>query len=227
VIDTAGWGLAGWGRVDDARPEAEPWLAISRDVTLALAKGCIDRSIHFTTFSTDIMFDGRPYIAGDDVRPLNTYGQSKSKTDHRLLSYEQQPLIVRIAAFFSARDPRNFTNRPIKGLCPKQAVNAPDCRGSPAYFPDLVRAVLDLVIDGECGLWHVVNAGDANWTEFGRDSAASVGLRPHLVPLTPGDRMGWRAQRPAAPALRGHRDQTVPAPDEVTGQFVHAFKVLQ
>lgn len=225
VINTAGW-----VRVDDAEAKPEQCFAVNRDGTLALAKACIDRAIHFTTFSSDLVFDGlagRPYIEGDEPRPLNIYGQSKSEADHNLLSCKQQALIVRTAAFFSTHDPYNFAIQLVRALCRNEVVNAADCRVSPTYLPDLARAVLDLVIDEECGLWHVVNAGDANWAEFGREIAASVGLPSALVRQTPSNKMGWKAQRPAAAALITSRGQILPALGDAISRFSQAFKALQ
>ena len=34
---------------------------------------------------------------------------------------------------------------------------------SPTYVPDLTHAALDLLIDGEGGLWHLANQGAVSW----------------------------------------------------------------
>ncbi|MGI4881446.1 MAG: hypothetical protein ACRYG4_28625 [Janthinobacterium lividum] len=37
---------------------------------------------------------------------------------------------------------------------------------SPTYIPDLVDATLDLLIDGEVGVWHLSNPGRVSWLEL-------------------------------------------------------------
>jgi dTDP-4-dehydrorhamnose reductase len=225
VINTAGW-----VRVDAAETNPQQCLAVNRDGAIALAKACINRGIHFTTFSSDLVFDGladRPYIEGDEPRPLSVYGRSKSEADHNLLSWEQQALVIRTAAFFSPNDPHNFAHQLISALRRNRCIEAADCRVSPTYVPDLVSAVLDLVIDAECGLRHVVNAGDANWAEFGKEIAASVGLPQAMVRQTPLGRMGWQATRPAAAPMVTGRGQILPSLGDAIGRFAQAFKALR
>ena len=47
---------------------------------------------------------------------------------------------------------------------------------SPTYVPDLVHAVLDLLIDGETGIWHLTNQGAVSWHELAREAASMAGL---------------------------------------------------
>lgn len=47
---------------------------------------------------------------------------------------------------------------------------------SPTYVPDLVHACLDLLIDGESGIWHVYNQGRVTWSQLVRIAAERVGL---------------------------------------------------
>jgi dTDP-4-dehydrorhamnose reductase len=42
---------------------------------------------------------------------------------------------------------------------------------SPTYVPDLVHASLDLLIDGEKGLWHLANNGALTWADLARETA--------------------------------------------------------
>ncbi|MFL6696702.1 MAG: sugar nucleotide-binding protein, partial [Vitreoscilla sp.] len=52
---------------------------------------------------------------------------------------------------------------------------------APTYLPDLVQASLDLLIDGETGVWHLTNGEALTWTEFARRAAALAGLDASLV----------------------------------------------
>jgi dTDP-4-dehydrorhamnose reductase len=65
VINTAGW-----VRVDDAEGEADACLRANADGAAVLAEQCAARGIHFTTFSSDLVFDGRqPGGYGEDDTP--------------------------------------------------------------------------------------------------------------------------------------------------------------
>ena len=48
-------------------------------------------------------------------------------------------------------------------------------------MPDLCHAALDLLIDGETGLWHLANDGEVSWYEFARRVAEGAGYDPALV----------------------------------------------
>ena len=54
---------------------------------------------------------------------------------------------------------------------------------SPTYVPDLVHAALDLLLDGETGIWHLTNQGAISWHELAREAAAAAQARPSLIRL--------------------------------------------
>jgi dTDP-4-dehydrorhamnose reductase len=47
---------------------------------------------------------------------------------------------------------------------------------SPTYVPDLAHATLDLMIDGESGVWHLANQGMLSWHELASRVAHAAGL---------------------------------------------------
>jgi dTDP-4-dehydrorhamnose reductase len=68
-----------------------------------------------------------------------------------------------------------------------EAIRLPaDTWCSPTYAPDLVHAALDILIDGEKGIWHLVNEGKMTWHEFGLQVADAAGLERGLVSAEPG-----------------------------------------
>ncbi len=52
---------------------------------------------------------------------------------------------------------------------------------SPTYVPDLVHATLDLLLDGETGIWHLSNEGALSWHEFAREFADRAKLDPSRI----------------------------------------------
>jgi dTDP-4-dehydrorhamnose reductase len=65
-------------------------------------------------------------------------------------------LIVRSSALFGPWDTSNFLTRALRSLAQGNIVRAAsDEYLTPAYLPDFAHRVLDLLIDGEGGIWHL------------------------------------------------------------------------
>lgn len=221
----------GWVRVDDAEQQREGCFAINFSAALALAAACRERDIHYTCFSSDLVFDGlgdRPYVESDDPVPLNLYGMSKAMTDREILAAKGRALIVRTASFFSPHDRHNFAIHTAAALRAGQAFRAAsDCITSPTFVPDLVRAVLDLVIDDETGLWHLANDGALSWSDFAKSIGKALDLRTSLIEPQPQAAMGWAATRPSYAPIASERGQILPSLDSAIERFAAAVNLGQ
>lgn len=227
--DVSPWAVinaAGWVRVDDAEHEPDGCMRDNRDGSLALADECRRRDIPYVTFSSDLVFDGRidrDYRESDLPAPLNIYGHSKADADRALLASNAKVLVIRTAAFFASSDPYNFAAQLAGALtADKQFAAADDVTVSPTYVPDLVDTVLDLVIDGEQGLWHLTNATGLTWSAFGVRLARRLDLDPSLVVPVPSARMGWVARRPRRAAMTSERGLLLPSLDHAIDRFAEA-----
>lgn len=166
---------AGYVRVDDAEREPEACWRENVKGAATLARVCNELGIALVTFSSDLVFDGRsrtPYRESDPARPLNVYGQSKLAAEIAVLAQHDRALVVRTAAFFSPWDQANFVTRALSRLLRGEPVYAyANVTVSPTFVPDLIDPVLDLLIDGETGIWHLTNAGQATWYDLATKSA--------------------------------------------------------
>lgn len=180
VINTAGF-----VRVADAELEREACMAANAFGAEALARACAAAGIPLVTFSSDLVFDGRlgrRYHEGDEVGPAGVYGHSKAEAERRVLAAGGKPLMVRTSAFFGPWDRYNFAWHVLSALARGESVKACSrSRVSPTWIPDLCHAALDLLIDGETGLWHLANDGEVSWFEFARRVAEGAGYDPELV----------------------------------------------
>lgn len=180
VINTAGF-----VRVADAEREREACMAANADGAEALARACAAAGAPLVTFSSDLVFDGRlgrRYHEEDEVGPGGVYGRSKAEAERRVLAAGGRPLVVRTSAFFGPWDRYNFAWRVLDALARGEPVKA--CSRSwvsPTWVPDLCHAALDLLIDGETGVWHLANDGEVSWHEFARRVAQGAGYDPALV----------------------------------------------
>ena len=86
--------------------------------------------------------------------------------------------------FFGPWDEHNFVFHTLRALAAGEKCQAPvNAAVSPTYVPDLANAALDLLIDGERGIWHVANQGEVSWGELADSSAERSRSNPERVQL--------------------------------------------
>jgi dTDP-4-dehydrorhamnose reductase len=202
---------AGYVRVDDAESDRDQCWRDNVTAPANLAAACRRRGLRLVTFSTDLVFDGRqsrPYVEQDVPSPLNVYGESKAEAERRVLELLPTALVIRTSAFFGPWDPHNFATHALKALRGGHSFQAADDSVvSPTYVPDLVHAALDLLIDGEHGVWHLANDGAVTWSEFASLVARAAGVECDKL-----QRCSWRdvwqpAARPPYSVLGTSRGQ--------------------
>lgn len=211
------WALvnaAGWVRVDDAEESPHLCFRANAEGPMVLAAACAARGIHFTTFSSDLVFAGdreAPYSEADRPEPLGIYGFSKARAEELSVGRFPETLLVRTAAFFSPYDPHNFAWAVEQVLRSGNRFTASaEHVVSPTYVPDLVRATLDLVVDREAGIWHLTHGEEVSWWAFARTIAEALGLDPIRVDAVGADVLGWRALRPRQAALVSTKGRQLP-----------------
>lgn len=180
----------------------------------ALAKICARRGIPTVSFSSDLVFDGssgRYYVESDVPAPLNIYGHSKAECERCITGLPGDHLIVRTAAFFSPWDGYNFAAQTVRALREGTCFRAADDHVvTPTYLPHLCSAVLDLIIDGATGIWHLSNGEALSWAGFARCIAERCGCDATLVQPVAGATLGWRARRPAHVPLGSEKGRLLP-----------------
>ena len=204
VINTAGF-----VRVDEAEDDSENCFRANTTGPENLALVCQKYNVRLLTFSSDLVFDGkklRPYVESDDVSPLNIYGMSKARAEESVLRLDPSSLIVRTSAFFGPWDRYNFASTVLSSLennIPVSAID--DVFISPTYVPDLVNTALDLLLDGESGIWNLANESEITWADFAREIAQRGSYNPKLViPVSLND-MALKAVRPQYSVLKSER----------------------
>ena len=162
---------AGYVRVADAERESAQCFRENAQGAAVLARACAELGIPYVCFSSDLVFSGRlgrPYRESDAVDPRNIYGRSKAEAEQKILEAHPEALVVRSSAFFGPWDVYNFAHGTLSTLARGHSVMASTAAVSPTYVPDLAHAVLDLLVDGEQGLWHLTNRGELSWHDFAR-----------------------------------------------------------
>jgi dTDP-4-dehydrorhamnose reductase len=215
---------AGYVRVDDAEQDRARCFRENADGAAILAEACATRGIGLVTFSSDLVFDGRataPYDESAVPWPLNVYGESKAAAEARVAAAYPRAMIVRASAFFGPWDDYNFLTRLLRSLkAGEECVAVDDAVVSPTYVPDLVDASLDLLIDGEHGIWHLANDGAVTWLELARRTALLAGLNPDRITPRHSSDLGLTATRPPYSALRSRRASIMPSLDHALARYL-------
>lgn len=215
---------AGYVRVDDAEREPDVCLRENSDGPATLAIACAARGVALVTFSSDLVFDGasrEPYVESDRTAPLGVYGRSKAEAERRVLAAHPAALVVRTSAFFGPRDDFNFVTVALRALAAgERFAAADDATVSPTYVPDLVNATLDLLIDGEGGIWHLANQGALSWAELARRAADMAGLDASLIEARATNSLGLAAARPAFAALASERGMLLPPLEDALSRYL-------
>lgn len=222
---------AGWVRVDDAEEDPDACRATNSAGAISLTQACGRAGLPTLNFSSDLVFDGAtdaPYAEGDEPNPLNVYGRSKLEMEEKVAGLPGQNLVVRTAAFFSPNDLHNFASHCLDTLGRRdQFAAAVDCAVSPTYVPDLCRAALDLLIDKECGIWHLTNGEAVTWHAFARRLVDAAGASDATLAPRPASEMLWRAARPGFSALSSERGNLMPGLDSAISRFTEARRARQ
>lgn len=207
---------AGWVRVDAAEHEAEACLRANAAGAALLAALAAAEGMPTVSFSSDLVFDGAggaPYREEDAPHPAGVYGTSKLFAERALAAMPGDHLVIRTAAFFSPHDPHNFAAQLVAALGAGRRFDACASRVvTPTYVPHLCDAVLDLLIDGETGLWHLTSGTALSWAAFAERVAARCGLDARLI----------RADATRAPAdtgLASGRGTLLPPLDHALADF--------
>ncbi|MDN4054623.1 family 1 glycosylhydrolase [Massilia sp. YIM B02763] len=214
----------GYVRVDDAEEDVERCMRENAHGPTVLALAAIRHALRFATFSSDLVFDGtlgRPYVESDRVSPLNVYGRSKADAERRVLDSDPQALVIRTSAFFGPWDEHNFVTQALDALGNgREFAAAGDMMVTPTYVPDLVNTTLDLLIDRECGIWHLSNGEAMSWADLARRAAEAAGVDAGGLREISAADMGLRAPRPAASALSSERGMLLPSFDDALARYL-------
>jgi dTDP-4-dehydrorhamnose reductase len=221
------WALinaSGYVRVDQAETEVKRCFRENVQGPAMLAAACARHGVHLTTFSSDLVFDGRrqsPYTEADAVAPLSIYGHSKAAAEHIVLNRHDSALVVRTSSFFGPWDRHNFLTQVLDTLARGAPFSAAgDLTISPTYVPDLVHACLDLIIDRERGVWHLTNGTALTWVELAHLAAQRAGIDASRLEQRSAADLRYLARRPPYSALGSARAILLPPLDCAIGRYL-------
>jgi dTDP-4-dehydrorhamnose reductase len=105
-------------------------------------------------------------------------------------------------------------------------VAASDIFISPTYIPDLVNVSLDLLIDGEKGIWHLTNKGEISWASLASKVSDKAGLDSDLVEAQPVHFLNHKALRPKYSVLKSEKGISLPTLDNALRRYFEERKCV-
>jgi len=214
----------GYVRVDDAEHEIDQCFRENTIGPSVLADVCSRHGARLMTFSSDLVFDGgkqNPYHESDSVAPLNNYGKSKAEAEKRVLDRHSDSIVIRTSSFFGPWDNHNFVTLALRELTRgRPFLAARDLTVSPTYVPDLVHACLDLLIDGENGIWHLTNGRALTWAELALAATDVAGVDASRLEACSSNELNHTAMRPVYSALSSERAILLPPLNSALERYI-------
>lgn len=219
---------AGFARIDEAEVSTETCFRENTTGPVLLAEICKSMGIKFVTFSTDQVFNGekrKPYSVTDQTHPLNFYGLSKKMAEEQIGILNPESLIIRSSCFFNPWHPNDRLRMILRSALnsERQIFLPSDIIMAPAYIPDIVNTVLDLLIDGEAGIWHLSNQQETTLYDFARLALEMAGLNETIVSAVPSSKLAYAALRPSYSVLESSGGITLPLLTNALTNFVREF----
>jgi dTDP-4-dehydrorhamnose reductase len=217
---------AGYARPGAAQMDPEGCRRANLDGSSVVARSCAAAGVRLLAWSTHLVFDGcarRPYLEGDAPAPRGVYASSKLKAEPAVLASCPHALVVRAGPLFAPWNRDDLAGRAIQAVCAgRPFFVAEDVTISPSYLPHLVAAALDLLIDGECGIWHLANQGEITHADFARAVVRGASLPDDRIQAVPAAELGWVAPMPSYSVLGSSRGLLMPPLDQGLAAYLEA-----
>jgi dTDP-4-dehydrorhamnose reductase len=157
-------------------------------------------------FSSHRVFDGwseKPYLESDGTSSVDPEGAGWLGLEQVCGMLSPEALLVRGGLLLDPEAPADLLWGQLETIRQGGAPRLPS-QGcvSPTYVPHLVDAALDLLVDGERGVWHLVPRTCCSPFELASRSAERLGL-PTLVPSSRGLRRSVSGPMEALASERG------------------------
>jgi dTDP-4-dehydrorhamnose reductase len=214
------------GRCGGAERDAERCRREVKSQPLNLAAACRRHRLPLVAFSSDLVFDGSPaarHSEQDHPSPISQYGRWMAEAEARIQTLLPSAMIVRPGPLFGPLEAAGLARRVVQRAERGEAAEVGnDAVVSPTYVAHLVHTTIDLLIDGECGIWHLANVGAVTWTQFARlladpfAASASVEEGAGATPGTPS----------RSTVLHSVRATMMPPLDAAVGAFIAAHREL-
>ncbi|MFN2431586.1 MAG: family 1 glycosylhydrolase [Gemmatimonadota bacterium] len=179
----------------------------------SVARACAARGTPLLAFSSARVFGAARAAAPveeDLPSPRTRLARAYVRGERALLQGPAPALVVRAGDLFGG-GAADTLGEALRALAlGRRHMAAADVAVTPTYLPDLVNAALDLLIDGERGLWHLAGEVTLTPAELARRAAEVAGLDGTLVESRPAWALGLGTSTRRSGALASRRGRLLP-----------------
>jgi dTDP-4-dehydrorhamnose reductase len=152
--------------------------------------------------------------------------RARARLEHRVLEVWPRTLFIRRGLSFHPWAMGDATVRALRTLASGGAVRLTD-RGivTPSYLPDVLDAALDLLIDDECGAWHLAHGETVTHADFVRRAARVAGLNLERIEVASFAKRRYR-RTPAFQLRRDRHAALLPPLEDALKRFVNEARPL-
>lgn len=191
---------AAYTAVDKAEDEVELCHKVNVDGTKYIATVCKEEEIPILYLSTDYIFHGEGEKEwqedGEEISPLNVYGQTKYEGEQWVRELVEKHFIVRISWVFG-KNGTNFIKTMIRlGKERGKVQVVADQIGSPTYTKDLAKLLVAMMESERYGTYHATNEGVCSWYEFACEIFKQAGMKEVEVTPVTSEAFPTKAKRP-------------------------------
>jgi dTDP-4-dehydrorhamnose reductase len=191
----------------------------------AIAAACSHLGIPLLTISSDLVFDGQrreSYVESSPISPVGACNRLVADRERRSLNAHPSAIVVRTGPLFGCEGQSDPLAQALHALIEGKPFMAEDEVRSPTYALDFAHAALDLLLDGERGVWHLANTGSASWFDLVWRAADLAGIDPSG--LTPHEPNPIVASEPGRiRVLESERGWLLPKLDKSLARHVQTF----
>ncbi|WP_458424544.1 sugar nucleotide-binding protein [Methylorubrum extorquens] len=182
----------------------------------AVAAACAAGGLPLLAFTSNLVFDGStgPAHAEDAPSvPISLFGTSQARAESLVAKAHPGALQVRTGCVMASSETLSLPSALHAALAAEHYLPVlPSGITSVSCLPDLVHAALDLLIDGERGMWHLANQGEIAWADLAHRMAATMSV--DCPPST------WSGASSANTALTSRRGFMMPSLESAIDRFV-------
>jgi dTDP-4-dehydrorhamnose reductase len=191
----------------------------------AVADACSHLGIPLLTMSSDLVFDGQqrePYVESAPISPAGACNRLQADRERRSLDAHPSAIVVRTGPLFGCEGQSDPVAQALHALAEGKPFMAGDEMRSPTFALDFAHAALDLLLDGERGVWHLANTGSASWYDLVGQAADLAGIDSRgLTPYALNSKFSSEPRR--VRILESERGWLLPTLDDALARHVQTL----
>ncbi len=190
------------------------------NLSILLSATCKEKGIAYTLLSSSIVFDPRQkknFRESDPISPTTVCGRTVAIAEEKIIGQNPSALIIRTGHLFDAFTRNDFCSSLISRLSANEYFECDnDSFASPCYLPSFVHCALELLVDEECGIWHLANDEVLSPFHFARKIALKAGFDLNRIRKTKNSENRYSIIRGGLGSMRG---KLMPSLDESLDHF--------